>query len=191
MTFSFLSGVGRAARRGANEPATVGSVLIQRVPWISADQTVREVLGGLRYGALDPRTLQNLFVLDGAGIVRGAVSLRTLLSSDPETCVAGLMSSRMLTVERDTELAGVARLMEQNQVSVLPAVDADGRPLGAVVLEDVRRSLLRSGIRVGDGSAGGPERRERRPAGLEGARAGAARSLVNAVAGLSSGRKVS
>lgn len=54
-----------------------------------------------------------------------------------------LMSTRPPTVRPDATVAEAARLMEQHQVTCLPVVDENGKPLGVVGSRDLLRVLLR------------------------------------------------
>jgi len=189
MDFGIWTSAGRAARVAkrvaARAPASVGEIMVQRVPWITSELTVGEILRFLHRAAVDPRALSHLYVLNEQGVVCGMVSLRTLLSERSHVRAGDVMCNRPATVGTGATAEEATRTMRERRIGVLPVVDEAGRPVGAVVLEDALRSILR-GEDTDSGSYVGPEKGGHAPDTqlLEGARAGAARFLVAATAAM-------
>jgi len=55
--------------------------------------------------------------------------------------VAALMSTDIVSVSPSTSLADAARIMLANRVSGLPVLDSDGRLVGVITENDLRRGI--------------------------------------------------
>ena len=126
-------------------PGSAGALLDPAVPTASPDRTVGETLRRVRDGDGDAHD-GYLFVVARDGALRGAVGPRELLTAGPEALVGALarraVAAVPATADRDTILAHPAR----NAPHGLPVVDAEGRFLGVVRPETVRR--LKSAARA-------------------------------------------
>jgi len=61
---------------------------------------------------------------------------------------AQLMTTPVVTIERDASVAEAARLMNEKRVKRLPVVDADGRVVGIVSRADLLQVFLRPDARI-------------------------------------------
>ncbi|MGK7345329.1 MAG: KpsF/GutQ family sugar-phosphate isomerase [Candidatus Nitrospinota bacterium M3_3B_026] len=90
-------------------------------------------------------------VVDGGGKLAGIITdgdmKRIMISGDNgplDRPVAEFMAADPATIRRDASAAEAVELMErrESQISVLPVVDGDGRPVGMLRLHDVIRRYL-------------------------------------------------
>ena len=97
------------------------------------------------------KRLGAVFLTDGAGILVGILTdgdLRRLLQENPhplDAQVSGIMSRGPKRIQSNVLAVDALRLMEENKhkpITVLPVVDADGKPIGALHIHD----LIRAGI---------------------------------------------
>ncbi|MGH2652411.1 MAG: CBS domain-containing protein, partial [Actinomycetota bacterium] len=63
---------------------------------------------------------------------------------------AQLMTTPVVTIERDASVAEAARLMNEKRVKRLPVVDAEGRIVGIVSRADLLQVFLRPDVRIRD-----------------------------------------
>jgi magnesium transporter len=104
---------------------------------IRASMTGAQVLSFLRRAAPDAETIYYLYVLDTEGRLKGVLSLRQLIVSDPATRVEDMMNPDILFTRTDTDQEEVARIMADYDLSVLPVLDEDDRLVGIVTVDDV------------------------------------------------------
>jgi magnesium transporter len=104
---------------------------------IRASMTGAQVLSFLRRAAPAAETIYYLYVLDGKGRLRGVLSLRQLIVSDPSLRVEEMMNPDIVFTRTDTDQEEVARIMADYDLSVLPVLDAEDRLVGIVTVDDV------------------------------------------------------
>jgi magnesium transporter len=132
--------VGDAAAAGQllrYEPGTAGRLMTTKFVRLRPEQTVKDVLDGLR--AIDPEvaTVANLYVVDASGVLHGVVSLRRLLPADPRATMRSLMTREIVSARPDTSQDEVARIVSKYSFNALPIVDAQNRIVGIVTVDDV------------------------------------------------------
>jgi len=123
-------------------PRTAGRLMTEKVGRIRPEWTVAQTLGELKKIDPEVETIQSLYAVDDGGRLVGYVSLRQLFPAPPERKIADLMERRLLTVGVDTPQEDVARLVSKYDVHAIPVVDAEGRLLGIVTVDDVIDILI-------------------------------------------------
>jgi magnesium transporter len=111
---------------------------------VPATWTVDEALQLIRRVGGAKETVYAVYVIDpNSGALRHVVSLRELILSDRGRRVDQVGSTRkMLTVSPRTDREDVARLISKYDLLAVPVVDADGRVLGIVTVDDVIDALV-------------------------------------------------
>jgi len=104
---------------------------------IRASMTGAQVLSFLRRAAPAAETIYYLYVLDEKGCLRGVLSLRQLIVSDPSLRVEEMMNPDIVFTRTDTDQEEVAQIMADYDLSVLPVLDGDDRLVGIVTVDDV------------------------------------------------------
>ncbi len=82
-------------------------------------------------------TSVTLHLLDPAGVLTGTVPLLRVVQADPSTPALDLADHDPIRVTPDTDLADLAILMADHNLPTLAVVDAVGRLLGVVTVDDV------------------------------------------------------
>lgn len=77
------------------------------------------------------------YVLDGAMRLLGVVSFRDLFAAPPDRLVADIMHRDLVTVSEETDQEAVARLLADEGLLAIPVVDAEGRMMGIVTVDDI------------------------------------------------------
>ena len=104
---------------------------------VRADVSIETVLRYLRMlGELPDRT-DRLFVADRRGLYLGTVPLPKLLTEDPERMVGDCLESEAPRIDPTTSAHDVANLFQQRDLLSAAVVDADGRLLGRITVDDV------------------------------------------------------
>jgi len=104
---------------------------------VRATMTGAQVMAFLRRAAPDAETIYYLYVVDAEQRLKGVLSLRQLIVSDPEQRVQEMMSPDIVSIHTGTDQEEVARIMADYDLSVLPVLDDNERLVGIVTVDDV------------------------------------------------------
>ncbi|HNS50691.1 MAG TPA: magnesium transporter [Anaerolineae bacterium] len=99
--------------------------------------TAREAIEAIRLWQPDAEEVYYLFVVDREGVLVGVVSLRALVVADPTKRLEEIMDTAVISVRVGADQEECARLISRYDLLALPVVDADGRLLGVVTVDDV------------------------------------------------------
>jgi magnesium transporter len=100
--------------------------------------TVGDALTYIRSVARDRETIYACYVLEpGTDRLLGAVSLRDLIMADPGRPVAEIMRRKPITVGVLDDREVVARKIGKYNLLAVPVLEADGRVVGFVTVDDV------------------------------------------------------
>ncbi len=104
---------------------------------IRADVTLDVVLRYLRIRGDMPDHTDQLFVTDRYDKFKGMLPLKDLLTHDPETLVADVMSAEVVALDANMPDQEVARVFEDNDLISAAVVDEEGKLLGRITIDDV------------------------------------------------------
>jgi magnesium transporter len=117
---------------------TVGSRMTTDFLSVSAESTVGEAIEHIRRVSEEMETIYYAYALSPEGFLRGVVSLRQLVISRPERRIAEVMDSdHLITVRPEADQVEAARLISKYDFLAVPVVDAEGKMLGIVTVDDV------------------------------------------------------
>jgi CBS domain-containing protein len=112
----------------------VFEVMNENVPTVTPDATVEEARAIMQSAGV-----QYLVVTAKHKQIEGVISTNDLRRAEsPHTRVAGVMTSRVVSVERNDTVRKAANLMEGRTIGCLPVTDA-GRLAGIVTIADLLR----------------------------------------------------
>jgi magnesium transporter len=122
-------------------------------------QTIGELLADLQSRSSLPAHLDRLFVVDARNLLRGAVSLQTLVLGRPETPVASVMEEGPLAFRPSDTAAQAARAFERYDFLSVPVVNERGKLVGRLTVDAVvdyirvtaeQDALAMAGLRGGE-----------------------------------------
>ena len=116
---------------------TAGGLMNLDAVTVRADVSLDVVLRYLRLHDEIPATTDTLFVVDRQDRYRGTLQLTRLLTSAPELRVAAVMDRDVAGIPATLPDDEVARLFEDRDLVSAPVIDADGRLLGRITIDDV------------------------------------------------------
>jgi magnesium transporter len=116
---------------------TAGGLMNTDTITIRAPLTLDVVLRYLRRHEEIPAMTDSLIVVSRADHFIGLLPLRTLLVSDPSATVREMMDTEVEPIPEDMADSDVARLFERNDWVSAPVVDAEGRVVGRITIDDV------------------------------------------------------
>jgi magnesium transporter len=114
----------------------VGSIMNTDFVTARESQTARLLLGDVRSRAETAELIYYVYVIDAGHHLRGVVSLRQLLTADPDTVIGDLMDTTVISVSLDASLKQAARLFFKYDFDALPVIDENGKVRGIVSLRD-------------------------------------------------------
>ena len=114
-----------------------GGLMNTDVIEVRADVKVSTVLRYLRQLSTLPPQTDVLMVVDRQGAYRGALPLSALVTSGLETRVADVLRTDLAGIAVDLPGTEVARLFQDHDLVSAPVVDAQGRLVGRITVDDV------------------------------------------------------
>lgn len=111
-------------------PETAGAVMDARIATFRADATVKEALAKLR--GQRGRPIADVFVVDDAGKLAGALPLQELAVADPGVRIDSLRLRVPVSVRATSPRDEVVEVFERGIGTTVPVVDFDDRPVGVI-----------------------------------------------------------
>jgi flagellar motility protein MotE (MotC chaperone)/sporulation protein YlmC with PRC-barrel domain len=129
------------------QPGTAGAVMTSEPIILTPDATVAEALARIREPHLAPAVAAGVFVARApmatpTGRYLGMVHFQRLLREPPSSLLGGVVDNDIDPLDPATPLAEITRRMATYNMISMPVVDAVGRLVGAVTVDDVLDHLL-------------------------------------------------
>ncbi len=150
---------------------SVGALMDFEMITIREDVTLEVVLRYLRRFDELPDHTDQVFVVDRNEVLKGTLPLDRLLLNEPETEVAAVMRSDVLTLSPMDDIGEAAQAFERYDLVSAPVVDAGGHLIGRLTVDEVvdvireegeEAALAQAGLREDEdifASVGGTRRR--------------------------------
>ena len=119
------------------EEGTVGALMDFDVVSIREDVTCEVALRYLRRFDELPSQTDAIFVVDRQDQLRGILPLKTLLVTDPDVEIAGLLEREVVTFNPEDDADAAAESFDRYDLVCVPVVDAGGRVIGRVTVDAV------------------------------------------------------
>ncbi len=119
------------------DPYTAGGIMATEFIAIKETMRIEETISFLRTKAPDSETPYYIYVLDENEVLKGIVSLRDLIVSEPKALIQSVMIENITSIPVDMEQEKVGNLFEKYGYMAMPVVDAQGIMLGIVTVDDV------------------------------------------------------
>jgi magnesium transporter len=119
------------------EPDTAGGLMNTDTVSVRPDVTLETVLRYLRMRGDVPDNTDSLFVVNRHDRYLGSLDLTRLLTEDPERAVGEVMDAEAPRITPGMPAGEVASLFEDRDLLSAAVVDADGRLLGRITVDDV------------------------------------------------------
>ncbi|MBH8555239.1 magnesium transporter [Nostocaceae cyanobacterium CENA357] len=119
------------------EADTAGRIMTPEVISLKENFTVGVALERIRTLANASEMIYYLYVTDSARHLTGMLSLRDLVTSQPDEPIGDIMTRDVVFVHTDTDQEEVARLIQRYDFLAVPVVDREHRLVGIVTVDDV------------------------------------------------------
>ncbi len=117
-------------------PNTAGGRMTRNFVAVPAATTARQVIEQIQ-GAVDPHTVDFIYVTDEQNHLQGISSLARLMLHKPDEQIGSFMRKEISFVGPTTDQEEVARLAQRYRIRAVPVVDAEMKMLGVVTLQDI------------------------------------------------------
>ena len=137
-----LANTGPDTRRAVNHllkypEDSAGSIMTVEYVDLRADMTVDQCIHRIRKVGVDSETIDTCYVLERDRILRGIVSIRQLLLSDPDTVVSEIMEDHVIMIQTLDDQEDVAQTFQKYDFRSMPVVDNEGRMVGIITVDDI------------------------------------------------------
>ena len=119
------------------EPETAGRLMTTEFIDLKEFHSAAQALDIVRRRARDTETIYSLYVTDASRHLTGMLSLRDLVTADPEQRLGDVMTHEVVNVSTDTDQEEVARVIQRYDFLAVPVVDREERLVGIVTVDDV------------------------------------------------------
>lgn len=118
---------------------SAGRVMTTDFVALDAKMTAQEAIDHIRARGSRGETdaILYLYVVDDESRLQGVVPIRRLVTSAPDRPCGELMIREPVSVHADTDQEEVARIVARYNLLAVPVVDADGRMVGLITVDDV------------------------------------------------------
>ncbi len=123
-------------------PQTAGGLMNPDFVLVQERSTVEQALELVRRSDTPPERTQHIVVVDEEGRLAGPVSVAALVKAPLHEPVGSLPEQNSPSVPPETDVPEVARVMTDYNLTALPVVDGDGRPIGVLTVDDVLELML-------------------------------------------------
>jgi len=115
---------------------SAGSIMTTEYVDLRPDMTIREAEDHIRRTGIDKETINTCYVTDRSKRLIGAISIRTIILSDPDAYVCDKMESNVISVTTTQDKEEVALMISKYNFDAMPVVDKENRLVGIVTFDD-------------------------------------------------------
>jgi len=119
------------------EEDTAGGIMEAERLALAEEATIADAIKLVRASAEEIENIQKVYVVDREGKLMGSVAVLDLLLHDPDTKVSEVMDRNVVSVPVDMDQEEVASLFARYDEFTLPVVDAQGRLVGRITVDDI------------------------------------------------------
>ena len=116
---------------------TAGGLMAREVMTVKGDTSVADIVTLLRSEAETIEQLHNIYVIDRQHMLLGFIPIIKLIIANSENRAEEIMIKDVLTVTTGTDQEEVAALFAKYDLYSLPVVDARGRLVGRITVDDI------------------------------------------------------
>ncbi len=119
-------------------PDSAGLLMTEKYVSVSIndDLTAAEAIEHVRQVDEEVETVSDLYILDDEKHLMGVVSLRQVVTAQPENYIRDIMETDLVTVPPEMDQEQAARLISRYNFFAIPVVDKNQRMLGIITVDD-------------------------------------------------------
>ncbi|MDR0223130.1 MAG: magnesium transporter [Oscillospiraceae bacterium] len=117
--------------------SSAGSIMTVEYVNLKRRMTVAQAFDRIRETGLDKETVYICYVTDSERRLKGVVSVKTLLLSQPEQVINDIMETNLIITRTDADQEEIARLFEKYDLLSIPVIDSEDRLVGIITVDDI------------------------------------------------------
>jgi magnesium transporter len=118
-------------------PDSAGRAMMTHFIALHPQTTAQEAIDAIRLEGDSTDAGPHLFVVDASQRLLGAVPIRKLVSTPPQTPVGELMTPESISISSEADQEEAAQLVARYDLLALPVTDPDDRMVGIITVDDV------------------------------------------------------
>lgn len=116
---------------------TAGGLMAKELVRVNENRSVAQCIDEIRAQAEEVSNVYTVYTVDDSDRLTGLVSLKSLILARPGERVASIMMGDVVSVATHASSEEVSSIMDKYNLVVLPVVDAIGRLVGRITIDDV------------------------------------------------------
>lgn len=114
-----------------------GSIMTIEYVDLGKSMTVKEALEHIKEIGLKKETVYTCYVIDKKRTLEGFVSLRTLVTSEPDEIIGDIMEDEVIRVYTHDDQENIANVFMKYGFVAIPVVDNENRLTGIITVDDI------------------------------------------------------
>lgn len=114
-----------------------GSIMTIEYVDFQKDLTVKEALQHIKEIGLKKETVYTCYVTDKARKLEGFISLRSLVTSEPDEIIGDIMEDEVILVHTHDDQETIASMFRKYGFVAIPVVDNENRLTGIITVDDI------------------------------------------------------
>jgi CBS domain-containing protein len=123
-------------------PSSAGGLMNPDFFSAPATASIGSILDRMRAAQLEPDQLLVVWIVDDSGRLAGGAYLSEMIAADPQNDLQSLIETPLPMVTPETDIPELALLMSDYNLTGLPVVDPDGKPVGVVSVDDLLEQVI-------------------------------------------------
>lgn len=119
------------------KPGTAGRIMTTEYISLKENFTINQTLERIRNLSNNSEIIYYLYVTDASRQLTGIVSLRDLVTAQPEQTISEIMTREVVSIHTSTNQEEVAQIIKDYDFLAVPVVDTENRLVGIVTVDDV------------------------------------------------------
>ncbi|TND08807.1 MAG: magnesium transporter [Bacteroidetes bacterium] len=119
------------------DPDTAGGIMAKELISVNVNKNVWECVREIRKQAEEVETVYTIYVVDDDEKLMGLLSLKSILTKPLRTPIREVYNDKVVSVKVNMPKEEVASVMRKYDLVVVPVVDALGRLVGRITIDDV------------------------------------------------------
>ncbi len=116
---------------------SAGSIMTTEYVDLKKQMTAKEALSHIRQTGVDSETINTCYVIDRERKLQGAISIRKIILSEPETLISDLMTSEVKFLHTSDDRETGAFNFKKYDLLSMPVVDGENRLVGIITIDDI------------------------------------------------------
>ncbi len=115
---------------------SAGSIMTTEFVDLRPSMTAADAIKHIRRTGVDSETINTCYVTDNSRHLIGILSIRTIILAEDDDIIEDIMEENVISVGTQDDQEDVASMFTKYNFTALPVVDAEGRLVGIVTVDD-------------------------------------------------------